>query len=86
MEGRARGVSPGYSNPTLFQPQVNRRTSPRRSLSATKREISHVEIEVEILKYGIMSKGFRLLSRSGTKGGTNLIEYPLSSNSFVVKS
>ena len=42
----------------LFQPHVNRRTSPPRSLSATKREISHVEIEVEILKYGIMSKGF----------------------------
>ena len=42
----------------LFQPHVNRRTSPPRSLSATKREISDVEIEVEILKNGIMSKGF----------------------------
>ena len=43
----------------LFQPHVNRRTSPPRSLSATKREISHIEIEVEILKNGIMSKGFK---------------------------
>ena len=43
----------------LFQPQVNRRTSPPRSLSATKREIIDVEIEVEILKNGIMSKGFK---------------------------
>ena len=43
----------------LFQPHVNRRTSPPRSLSATKREIIDVEIEVEILKNGIMSKGFK---------------------------
>ena len=43
----------------LFHPHVNRRTSPPRSLSATKREIIDVEIEVEILKNGIMSKGFK---------------------------
>ena len=34
----------------------------------------------------LCQKALSLLSRSGTKGETNLIEYPLSSNSFVVKS
>ena len=43
----------------LLHLHVNRRTSPPRSLSATKREIIDVEIEVEILKNGIMSKGFK---------------------------